>query len=43
VIDGGELILWSADIKGQPGVINFGGFRLSIPTLLAQAKEAEAK
>jgi hypothetical protein len=43
VIDGGELILWSADIKGQPVVINFGGFRLSIQTLLAQAKEAEAK
>jgi hypothetical protein len=42
-IDGGELILWSADIKGQPPVINFGGFRLSIQTVLAQAREAAGK
>jgi hypothetical protein len=42
-IDGGELILWSADIKGQPPVHNFGGFRLSIQTLLAQARRAAGK
>jgi hypothetical protein len=42
-IDGGELVIWSGEIKGQPLLVNFGGFRLSIKTLLAQAKEAEGK
>jgi hypothetical protein len=42
-IDGGELVIWSGEIKGQPLLVNFGGFRLSIKTLLAQAKEAGGK
>jgi hypothetical protein len=42
-IDGGELVIWSGFIQGQPPLKNFGGFRLSIKTLLANAKGAEAK
>jgi hypothetical protein len=25
VIDGGELVIWSGEIKGQPLLVNFGG------------------
>jgi hypothetical protein len=39
-IDGGELLIWSSEIKGKPLVKNVGGFRLSIKRLLTQAKEA---
>jgi hypothetical protein len=42
-VDGGELVIWSRPIEGQPPLKNFGGFRLSIKMLLAQAKEAEGK
>jgi hypothetical protein len=42
-IDGGELIIWSGLIQGQPFLRNFGGFRLSIKTLLDQAHEASGK
>jgi hypothetical protein len=43
VIDGGELVIFSGEIKGQPVLGNFGGFRLSIEALLAQAKKAGDK
>ena len=43
MIDGGELTIWSAAIKGAPPVKNFGGFRLSIEKLLPQTKAAEGK
>ena len=39
-IDGGELTIWSGPINEKPSFPNFGGFRLSIKTLLAHAKEA---
>jgi hypothetical protein len=42
VIDGGELVIWSAPIDGQPPLINFGGFRLSIAALLQRAREPAA-
>ena len=41
-VDGGELTIWSGDIKGAPILDNFGGFRLSIATLLAEPKGVDA-
>jgi hypothetical protein len=41
-VDGGELEVWSGHIEGAPPVRNFGGFRLSIATLLAEPKDADA-
>jgi hypothetical protein len=45
VIDDGELLIWSDEIQGQPvrrtGWGGFGGFRLSIRTMLGQLKAAE--
>ena len=38
-IDGGELVIFSGEIKGQPALTDFGGFRLSIQTLLRGGEE----
>jgi hypothetical protein len=38
-IDGGELTIWSAPIEGAPPVANFGGFLLSVASLLEAPKE----
>ena len=45
-IDGGELVIFSQEVKGQPinrGWGGVGGFRLSIKTMLAQRKAADGK
>jgi hypothetical protein len=39
VITDGELVIWSGEVEGQPSLPNFGGFRLSVKTLLDRAKE----
>ncbi len=42
-VDGGELLIWSGFIEGAPPIINFGGFRLSIATLLSREVEDRAE